>query len=304
MRSEKDSRPLPTVRPYLWMLLGAAAFASMGALAHAAGERQIEWQLIAAARATIPLVLTGAMAAWAGVKLVFFRPWTLWQRSLAGSFSLVCTFYSLTHLPVADVLTLTNLYPVWVGLLSWPLLGHLPTRDIWFATVVGLVGVVLIQQPHLAEGNVATIFAVIASFSSGVAMIGLHQLHEIDSRAIVFHFSAVALMFCLVALFGFGNRPDTSHLLEPASVALLLGVGVSSTFGQFFLTRAFLEGHPAKVSVVGLSQVGFGIVFDVLIWHRSFQFLTLAGIALVLAPTAWLLLRRGKVQPEIELGAD
>ncbi|MBI5758693.1 MAG: DMT family transporter [Planctomycetales bacterium] len=286
------------------MLLGAAAFGTMGALAHAAGERQIEWQLIAAARAIIPLALAGAMAMWSGVRLVFWRPWTLWQRSLAGSCSLVCTFYSLTQLPVADVLTLTNLYPVWVGLLSWPLLGHPPTRDIWFATVVGIVGVVLIQQPHLADGNMATMFAVIASFSSGVAMIGLHQLHAIDPRAIVFHFSAVALMFCLVALFGFGHRPDTSHLFEPASVALLLGVGASATFGQFFLTLAFLEGHPAKVSVVGLSQVGFGIAFDVLIWHRSFQLLTLAGIALVLAPTAWLLVRRGEVQPEIELGAD
>ena len=37
----------------------------------------------------------------------------------------------------------------------------------------------------------------------------------------------------------------------------MLGVGVTATFGQMCLTRAFTAGDPAKVSVICLTQVVF-----------------------------------------------
>ena len=72
---------------------------------------------------------------------------------------------------------------------------------------------------------------------------------------------------------------------------MLLGVGVFATIGQLFLTKAFSEGPPARVSVVGLSQVAFTMLLEIALWHRSFSGLTLVGMALVIAPTAWTLLR-------------
>ncbi len=46
-----------------------------------------------------------ALAVPAGVKLVFWQPRILWIRSIADSISLICTFFALTHLPAADVIT-------------------------------------------------------------------------------------------------------------------------------------------------------------------------------------------------------
>src|SRR4051812_23760544 len=96
---------------YTWMLCGALAFTCMGAFAHALRE-EYDWQLIAFARALIPFVLMGLLARTAKVKLFFRWPLILWIRSLAGSISLVSTFFALTKLPISDVLTLTNLFPV------------------------------------------------------------------------------------------------------------------------------------------------------------------------------------------------
>ena len=39
-------------------------------------------------------------------------------------------------------------------------------------------------------------------------------------------------------------------------------------------------------------QVGFTMLLEMAIWHRSFSGQTLVGIFLVIAPTAWTLLRR------------
>ena len=164
---------------------------------------------------------------------------------------------------------------------------------IWLCrhVVVGLVGIALMQRPELGGAQIAVAAALVCSFTSAIALIGLHQLKEIDPRAIVAHFSAVALAGCIVALFVF---PRTRPLvLDLQTGALLLGVGLFATVGQLFLTKAFAAGPPARVSVVGLAQVGFTMLLEIAFWQRSFGWLTLVGIALVIAPTAWTLLRSG-----------
>ncbi|HLQ43475.1 MAG TPA: DMT family transporter, partial [Planctomycetaceae bacterium] len=202
-------------------------------------------------------------------------------------------FFALTRLPVADALTLTNLFPIWIALLSWPLLRQRPGLFVWSCAVCAVCGVTLIQQPHLADGNLATLAALSASFTSALAMIGLHRVHGVDVRAIVWHFSGVSLGFAGVALWLLDGRvPDKSQPPTPASWLLLLGVGLSATIGQFCLTKAFTMGVPSRVAVVGLTQVGFALLFEVLLEHRHYSAASVFGMLLVLAPTAWLLVRR------------
>src|SRR3984893_9169113 len=128
------------LRPYLWMLLGSFSFAWMGILAHEVGE-VYDWQVIAIIRCAMPLGIVGFLALSSGVKLVLFRPAVLWMRSIAGSFSLIGTFYVLPLLPVADVFTMVNVFPIWVALLSWPLLGETPTAQVWLSVLSGVLGV-------------------------------------------------------------------------------------------------------------------------------------------------------------------
>lgn len=279
-------------RPYLWMLVGQFAFAIMATLAHALKD-YCGWQVIAVGRSTIPMVLIAFLAWWAHVPLVIWGTRSLWIRSIAGSVSLVCTFFAFTRMPISDVLTITNLFPVWIALLSWPLLGLRPSLTTWLAIISGVAGVILIQQPHIAKGNLASFAALTSSFCSAVAMLGLHRLHGMDTRAIVFHFSSVSLLFSVSAkLFIHGNPPpDVPWQL--ITVAMLLGVGLSATVGQVCLTKAFTLGDPAKVAVVGLTQVGFGVLIDAIVWQRSFELPTVLGMVLILTPTAWLMLRGG-----------
>ena len=191
--------------PYLWMLCGSLAFALMGAAAHHL-RFSCDWQVIALVRSLVALVLAGGLTLAVGDQLVFWRPGSLWLRSIAGSLSQVSTFFAFTHLPISDVLTLTNMFPIWVALLSWPLLGELPPGHVWLSVVSGLAGVVLIQQPHIAEGNFAALVALGASFFTAFAMIGLHRLRHIAAGAVVAHFSIVSSTFCLASLFVFERR--------------------------------------------------------------------------------------------------
>jgi drug/metabolite transporter (DMT)-like permease len=277
------------------MLCGSFAFAWMTSLAHLIRD-DCDWRVVALARSGLALLFAAALARAAGARQVVFRPRTLWVRSVAGSVSLVCTFYALSRLPPHVVLTLTNTFPIWVAVLSWPVLGERPTAAVWLAALTGVAGVVLIQaQVRQAEGPldpVALALALVASFSTAVAMLGLHRLHDLDPRAIVAHFSGVAALFCLASFF-VGPAPAVGHLADARTLGLLLAVGGTATVGQLFLTKAFAAGPPAKVSVVGLTQVVFALGLYLLLERPAFHPATLVGIALVMAPTAWVMALRG-----------
>jgi drug/metabolite transporter (DMT)-like permease len=275
-------------RPYRWMLQASLAFAVMATLTHALGP-WCDWQLIAAVRSSAALVLTALLGLAVGEQVIVWKPATLWVRSLSGSMSMVCTFYALTRLPPSDVLTLTNMFPIWVALLSWPLLGEAPTGSVWLAVVCGVAGVVLMQRPRLVEGNLAVGAAVGASLFTAVAMLGLHRLHNISPRAIVVHFSSVAFCFCVASWLVFGHTPHQQEASWTWLALLLTGVGLTATFGQLFLTRAFVSGSPARVSVVGLTQIVFALLLDVVVLGREIDPISLAGMILVVGPTAWLL---------------
>jgi drug/metabolite transporter (DMT)-like permease len=284
----------PATRPYIWMLCGSFSFTVMAELVYVlTHHRECDWQTVAVFRAGLVALFAAAMAWFAGAKLVFLRPWRLWVRSVAGSCSMVCTFYAFGRLPAADVITLTNTFPIWVALISWPLYGKAPGVKMWIAILVGVVGVVLVEQPHLESGNLGVFTALAAALLTAVAMLGLHSLSDLDPRAIVVHFSTVATVTGLGAwVVGYTRgwlTRDLGHTAEPQVVGMLLLMGLTATVGQLFLTLAFGSGSPTKVSIVGLTQIVFALVFDAWLWGRPVNAVTILGTLLVIAPTAWLL---------------
>ena len=279
------------------MLAGSFAFTGMAAFAKILTDR-CDWQIVAIARAGLVALLAALMAYLAGAKLVFLRPRRLWIRSIAGSCSMVCTFYAFSKLPMADVLTLTNTFPIWVALISWPLYGKPPGWKMWLAIFVGIAGVALVEQPHLESANAGVFAALAAAAFTGVAMLGLHSLKGVDPRAIVVHFSAVATVVCIGAYFAFPSSHDPAAVLEPVALLHLLGMAVSATIGQYCLTLAFGSGAPAKVAVVGLTQIVMGLALGVWLWGHPVDEVTVLGTLLVIAPTAWLLTRSASERAE------
>lgn len=276
-------------RPYIWMLCGSFSFTLMAELAHVLTQES-DWQIVAVFRSGLVATFAAVMAWVAGAKLVFW-PWRLWVRSLAGSGSMLFTFFAFSRLPAADVVTLTNTFPIWVAILSWPLYGHSPGRKMIVAILIGIAGVALVEQPHLEAGNLGVLSALTAAALTSVAMLGLHSLGNLDPRAIVVHFSAVATVFCLTAFLIGPRQHDVSKVLETGTLLKLVGMGLSALIGQLFLTLAFSAGAPAKVSVIGLMQIVFALIVDAWLFDRALNALTLVGTALVIAPTAWLLVQ-------------
>lgn len=271
------------------MVSGCFSFAWMGALAHEAGS-EWNWRVVALARSVLVLFFVGMAALGSGTPLVFFRPRVLWMRSLAGTVSLFGTFYALSRLPVSTVLTLTNTFPIWVAILSWPVLGKPPGLRVCVAVIAGVSGVCLIERPSGSSSELAVGIALTAALGSSIAMLGLNQLGSLKPVAVVVHFSLVASIGCTFLLLA--DLPPLTGTPTVRAVLLLVGVGATASIGQLFLTKAFGAGDPAKVSVIGLSQVIFGLLLDLLWSQQKIGPWTFVGMALILAPTTWVMVER------------
>jgi drug/metabolite transporter (DMT)-like permease len=279
------SRP---VRPYLWMLSSAVSFATMGALSKLLADTS-DWRFLALVRAALMLLFAAALGLAMRTPFVFRGTPILWMRSLVGSLSMICTYYTLTHLHFSEATTLIKCYPLWVAILTWAVFKERPTLKVWIAVVVGIAGVVMIAQPHFDDARLAIGTGILSSVCTAVVMLGLKRLANVDTRIIVTHFAMVATVVCgAVFVFAGWGRP-VAALGDTRSLTMLLGMGLMGTLGQIALTRAFALGDPSMVSVVGLSEMIFSAVYDRVLWDRTFAWTTLAGMALVAAPTAWLL---------------
>ena len=290
------------------MLVGSIFFAIMALLAESLKE-QFSYPWITMVRSGVATVLAITLALAAGARLVFLKPVTLWIRSLSGWASMICGFYAITHYDVEIVLALTNMYPLWVAILSWPLLGILPSKKTWIALVISCLGmwivyassIVAITSPsNFSTPKTAIPMAILAGMLSGVALINLHRVRHIDTRAIVAHFSGVATACSLVVWLLVPVSPPTRPI-DFVSVMRLIGIGLAATVGQLCLTKAFSTGSPARVSVVGLSQVVVAALAKWFMEQRVPTTGSIIGMTLVVASTIWVILSQPSKQEAEEL---
>jgi drug/metabolite transporter (DMT)-like permease len=289
------------IKPYLWMLCGCAWFSAMTLLVRAANE-SCDWQIVAVARSGVATLVALILVALAGVQLVYLRPRTLWWRSLAGSASMVCTFYALGKMHGSDVLTLTNTFPSWIAILSWPMVGERPSPGVWLAVAISVVGVIVVGQSQAETGDpgftvLSVTSALAAAFFTALAMLGLNRLKGVAPLAVVVHFSAVSTVVCLASAFAFERSTPGFPAIDGPLALLLIGVGATAAVGQVFLTLAYRGGSATNVSVVGLTQVVMVMAAEAALGWKSFNAVAVFGSILVLGPTAWLLLRERHPPP-------
>jgi len=181
------------------MIFGGFAFATMGALTHALGQR-IDWLVIAFFRMFLTFIfITSILLKDRKFPFILNNP-LLWFRSIVGSVAMLATFYALTKLPISDVGVVTETRPIWVALLAGIILGESTKSKIWISIIISLAGVILIERPYFEERNYAIFAALLASVLGAVVMICLRILKEIESKRIVAHFSGTACIISLICL--------------------------------------------------------------------------------------------------------
>ena len=224
------------------LLAALTAFAAMTVLIKYAGQsiplaeilivRQIVMQLMLfpLARASLPHMLR--------------TPYPLLQitRGVLQLGAMVASFAAVIHLPLAQSMTISFSYAIFVTLGAGLFLGEQVDRGRWIAAIVGLAGVGVMLRP--GGGSVAwSIMAVFGAIFAAASALSLRYRPDSRRTDTILTYQALILVTALTIPAVLSWVPPT-----PAQWAVLIAVGLSGTMGQWMLTVAYQRGEATALA--------------------------------------------------------
>jgi len=266
-----------------FMLLSAFAFALMTACVKLVSTHNIPVFEIVAARALVSLLISYAdikrkkIPVWGNNKILLIA------RGTVGSFALICVYYAVTTMPLAEATLLQYFYPVFTAILAFIFLKERIQRSTLICILMCLLGLLAMVKPNLSFTEQAVLpwfsvfVALIGALGSGTAYVIVKRLSKCeDSSVIIFYFPLVALPLSLILLGDNFVMPDTQALI------LLLFVGIFTQIGQVGLTKAMQTEVAAKVSAFSYVQVVFSALLGIWVFNEVPSIWTLIGGSLII----------------------
>ena len=289
----------------LWMLLGAAFFATMGVCVKFGSEHFNSAELVFY-RGLVGCVFMAAFARQQNVPLrTQYLGMHVW-RSIIGVTSLSAWFYAISKLPLATSMTLNYMSSVWIAafivggsLVNWkPGQGQsLASQGPLALTVMaGFTGVIMVLRPTMAQDQIyAGLIGLMSGFFAAFAYMqvtALGRVGEPEART-VFYFAIGTLIAGLIGMAFMGvSTWDWSHAVW------LIPVGVFASLGQLCLTRAYSQGATLVVASLQYSGIVFAALYSLLLFGDDIPLIGWLGMGLIVLSGVTATLLRARVAPQ------
>jgi len=288
--------PMTSSLPRLHFAPGKAIAYSLSAiLCLAVLDAQVKWLAadyaitqIAFLRYVVGVVLAVAVAARHGGlrQLRTRRPFGHALRSLLNIATMLTFYAALQRLPLADVIAIAFAAPLFMTVLSVPLLGERVGIRRWSAVIVGFVGVLIMTRPGAGVFDPAALLPLSAALLYAVAMIAIRKLsHSEPAATIVFYFTVIG------ATAGALSLPFQWHTPDAVGLATLVGIGLLGGGAQITMTLAFRVAPVALLAPFGYAGLVFAMGFGYLIWGEVPDAYLLLGAAIVVGSGLYILHR-------------
>jgi len=259
---------------------GIAGMAAMAALIKLASQRGIHIAEIIFWRQMVPIpilftwaVMTGGIASL-GTK----RPKAHVVRGLYGVVGMVLNFGAVILLPLAEAQTINFSVPIFAVLLSIVLLRESVGIWRWSAVAAGFAGILIIAQP--GGGHIPLTGALVAlggAFMIALISIQIRDLSQTDKPLVIVFWFAVTSVIC--------SAPFQPFVMQGHSWEdwlLLLGIGLSGTWGQVLITVALRYGKVSSVIVMDYSAIVWATLFGWLLFSTLPPATTWLGAPLII----------------------
>lgn len=193
---------------------------------------------------------------------------------------------SLTMLPLAMVFALEFTMPAWTALLAVWLLSEKMTPSRFGVVVFGLIGVLVILRPGIADFNPGAMLVLMAAFGYAITMITTKKLTGTETTfAIIFWMAVIQFPLSLlgsdVTAFVKPELYDLRHIL-PA-----LAVGVGGLTSHYCLSNAFRAGDATLVVPLDFMRIPLIAVVGWAFYGERLDIFVLIGALIIIAGVLW-----------------
>jgi drug/metabolite transporter (DMT)-like permease len=218
-------------------------------------------------------------------------------RSALQFISMMCIFTAFGLMPLADAVAITFSSPLFLTVLSIPLLGEQVRVHRWTAVVVGFIGVLIILPPGSGMLKSGALFALTNAIMNALLTIAVRRMSVTEaSTALVFYQTLVTAVIALVLLPLFWTSPS---LLD---IGLFAAAGLLSGIGQYWWTQAYRFLPAAVAAPFSYTSMVWSLILGYAVWGDIPTAAVLCGAVVVVASGLYILYReaiRRTVKPAL-----
>ena len=202
----------------------------------------------------------------------------IFLRCLFGTTGLLCNFYAIDRLPLADANMLNKLSPFFAIIASIPILAEIPTKVDIITTVIAFFGVVLIAHPSRDVSLIPVLAGVIGGAGAGIAYSFVRLLGQKKERTsiIVLCFSLFSCLATIPFMIMDFKMPS------PVQLLCLVAAGISAALGQFSITSAYKFSPARRIGVFDNTQVVFSAILGLIFFAEIPVPLSIAGYVVII----------------------
>lgn len=215
----------------------------------------------------------------------------LFLRALFGTLGILCNFYAVDKLVLADASILNKMSPFFAILCSYFVLKEKITPARLCIVLGAFIGSLFVIKPSFQNASlVPALIGLLGGFGAGVAYTMVRKLGTLGVKGpfIVFFFSAFSCLVTLPYLI-FNYHPMTSMQL-----LYLLLAGLAATGGQFTITAAYIYAPAREISVYDYSQIIFSSLLGLFVFQQIPDGWSILGYVLIVGAAVWMFLYNRK----------
>lgn len=191
---------------------------------------------------------------------------------------------AILRISSAEAMILGNAAPIWVGFLSWWILGKRPANTFWIACVLAIAGLMIFVGVHSFGGG-KSLAGVVLSVSAGwcyaaYLLLAQEARREVDVMTFLIVSSAASAIFCLVTALITG-APLWSFTAMTWLWLILSGL-VTGLLGWWTVTLALGSMPATTVSLALMATVPVSALMAWPVFGETITLVQVAGTALLL----------------------
>lgn len=201
-------------------------------------------------------------------------------RAFFGTLGILCNFYAVDRLVLADASILNKMSPFFAILCSYFVLKEKITPARMAIVLGAFVGSLFVIKPSFQNTSLLpALVGLLGGLGAGVAYTMVRKLGQLGVKGpfIVFFFSAFS---CLVTL---PYLIFNYHPMSASQLIFLLLAGLSATGGQFTITAAYIYAPAREISVYDYSQIIFSSLLGFFVFGQTPDVWSILGYILIVS---------------------
>jgi drug/metabolite transporter (DMT)-like permease len=220
----------------------------------------------------------------------FWRTRNLRMQLIRSAFLLaatVCFFAGLRYLPLAEASAITFLAPIFIVVLSLPVLGERPTRARWIAALTGFAGILVLLRPGSSILHPAVLLLVGTAACNAFYQLLTRKLPGDSAHTTLFYSALIgAVGFTLALPWGFDGAALTWR-----EVSLFLLLGLLAGLAHWLIIMAFLIVPASLLTPFTYLQMIWATLFGWLVFAQLPDGWSAVGMAIIVGSGLMLALQ-------------